>query len=143
MRAQALARTTALLPSLLTITALAALLGACGDDDEGDDGSSGSGGLPDGVYPCAYNSGGQLYTLGELVIDGEEYGGFSGGLRGDYSLAGEEALAFSDSFSGLPDGFSVLSAAWLTSTSSGERFVSINIVSEASNNVLTVTCSPE
>ncbi|GEP33470.1 hypothetical protein NSZ01_12380 [Nocardioides szechwanensis] len=143
MRAHALARTTALLPSLVTITALAALLGACGDDDEGDDGSSGSGGLPDGVYPCAYNSGGQLYTLGELVIDGEEYGGFSGGLRGDYSLAGEEALAFSDSFSGLPDGFSVLSAAWLTSTSSGERFVSINIVSEASNNVLTVTCSPE
>lgn len=143
MRAQALARTTALLPSLLTITALAALLGACGDDDEGVDGSSGSGGLPDGVYPCAYNSGGQLYTLGELVIDGKEYGGFSGGLRGDYSLAGEEALAFSDSFSGIPDGYSVLSAAWLTSTSSGERFVSINIVSEATNNVLTVTCSPE
>lgn len=143
MRAQALARTTALLPSLLTVTALAALLGACGDDDEGGDGSSGSGALPDGVYPCAYNSGGQLYTLGELVIDGEEYGGFSGGLRGDYSLAGEEALAFSDSFSGIPDGYSVLSAAWLTSTSSGERFVSINIVSEATNNVLTVTCSPE
>lgn len=143
MRAQPLARITALLPSLLTITALAALLGACGDDDEGDDGSSGSGGLPDGVYPCAYNSGGQLYSLGELDIDGGEYGGFSGGLRGDYSLAGDEALAFSDSFSGLPDGFSVLSAAWLTSTSSGERFVSINIISEASNNVLTVTCSPE
>lgn len=147
MRAHALARTTALLPSLLTITALAALLGACGGDDEGGDGggdgSSASGALPDGVYPCAYNSGGQLYTLGELVIDGEEYGGFSGGLRGDYSLAGEEALAFSDTFSGIPDGYSVLSAAWLTSTSSGERFVSINIVSEATNNVLTVTCSPE
>lgn len=132
------------------ITALAlglvttALLGACGDDDDGPSGSSGSGGLPDGTYPCAYNSGGQLYTLGALEIDGDEYGGFSGGLRGDYSLADDdEALAFSESFSGLPDGYGVLSAAWLTSTSSGERFVSINVISEETDNVLTVTCSPE
>lgn len=131
---------TALAIGLVTTTAL---LGACGGDDGDGDGSSGAGGLPDGTYPCAYNSGGQLYTLGALEIDGGEYGGFSGGLRGDYSLAGEEALAFSDSFSGLPDGYSVLSAAWLTSTSSGERFVSINVISEETDNVLTVTCSPE
>ncbi len=135
-----LARTTALALSMVTA---AALLAACGDDEAGAAGSSGSGGLPDGTYPCAYNSGGQLYGLGALEIDGGEYGGFSGPLRGDYSLAGEEALAFSDSFSGLPDGYSVLSAAWLTSTSSGERFVSINVISEETDNVLTVTCSPQ
>jgi len=127
-----------LLPSLVV---LAALLGACGGDDDASSGSSGAGGLPDGAYPCAFNSAGQLVTMGELVIDGPEYGGFSGGLRGGYSLA-EDSLAFSAGFSGLPDGYDVLSAAWLTSTSSDERFVSIKVISEASNNVLTITCSP-
>lgn len=127
-------------------------LGACEDPGEtatdhgGEAGASadaggaeGSGGLPDGVYECSYNSGGMLYSLGQVTIDGARYAGFSGGMRGTYSLAADETLEFSNSFEGFPDGYRIDSAAWRISSSSGNRYIEIMFVSPSGNGTV-ATC---
>lgn len=131
---------------------LTLMLGACEDpdsaatDDGGEAGASagsdraeGSGGLPDGVYECSYNSGGMLYSLGQVTIDGARYGGFSGGMRGTYSLAADESIEFSNSFEGFPDGYRIDSAAWRTSSYSGTRYIEIVFVAPSGNGT-SATC---
>lgn len=131
---------------------LALTLGACNDPNEAapDDGSSerasadaggieGSGGLADGVYPCGYNSGGTFYGLGEITIDGSRYGGFSGGMRGTYSMNAEGGIAFSNGFEGTPDGFRVEGTVLQNRDNGGEPYIEMAIVSP-SGNMLTVTC---
>lgn len=130
---------------------LALTLGACNDPNDAatDDGSNGSapadaggaegsGGIADGVYTCSYNSGGMLYGLGEITIDGARYGGFSGGMRGTYSMNAEGGIAFSDGFAGTPDGFRVEGTVWRENPG-GNPYIEMGIVSP-SGNILTVTC---
>lgn len=120
-----------------------ALLAACGGGDEGGEAqpasaASGDGGIPDGTYACSYSSGGMLMSLGEVVIDGERYGGFSGGRRGAYSVAADGAVEFSDGFAGVPDGFEVSGAEWRPN----DRMLWISIDSPSGNR-LDVDCEPE
>lgn len=129
---------------------LTLVLGACNDPDDGgatDDGGSagvgtqttdGSGGLANGVYECSYNSGGMLYGLGAITIDGNRYGGFSGGMRGTYSMNADGGIAFSDGFAGTPDGFRVEGTVWRESPG-GNSYIELGVVSP-SGNVMTATC---
>ena len=129
--------------------ALTLVLGACNDpDDAAAEGAAasaeaadagGSGGIADGVYACSYNSGGMLYGLGDVTIDGDRYGGFSGGMRGTYSTNAEGGIAFSDGFEGTPDGFRVEGTVLKRSDGGGEPYIEMVIVSP-SGNMLTVTC---
>lgn len=126
------------------ILAAALLLAACGDPEEGGGEAGqaeagGSGGIADGVYPCSYNSGGSLYGLGAITIDGNRYGGFTGGMRGTYSMSAEGGIAFSDGFEGTPDGFRVDGTVLRNIDGTGEPFIEMGIVSP-SGNVLTVSC---
>ena len=101
-------------------------------------GTRGSGGIADGLYECSYNSGGMLYGLGAIAIDGNRYGGFSGGMRGTYSMNVEGGIAFSDGFEGTPDGFRVEGTV-LKPRDNSDPYIEVIIVS-ASGNMLTVTC---
>lgn len=101
-------------------------------------GAAGSGGLAAGVYECSYNSGGMLYGLGAITIAGSRYGGFSGGMRGTYSMNAEGGIAFSDGFEGMPDGFRVEGTV-LKPRDNSDPYIEVTIVSP-SGNMLTVTC---
>ncbi len=121
----------------------AAMLSSCGDAGETSEvdpvsAPAGAGGIPDGTYGCSYSSGGMLMSLGEVVIDGERYGGFSGGRRGAYSVAADGAVEFSDGFAGVPEGFEVSGAQWDAS----EPVLWISIDSPNGNR-LDVSCTPE
>lgn len=127
---------------------LTLVLAACNDPSPaathdaatgGGGGAEASGGIADGVYACGYNSGGTFYGLGEIVIYGARYSGFSGGMRGTYSMNAEGGIAFSDGFEGTPDGFRVEGTVLKRSDGGGEPFIEMMIVSP-SGNMLTVTC---
>ncbi len=101
-----------------------------------------AGGLADGTYVCTYNSGGMLFTLGNLQIKGNQYSGFSGDKWGTYSGTKETSFTFHDGLVGMPDGFTVTASRWLTSTYSGEQYLEIAYVSPSGNS-LSSTCSIE
>ena len=100
------------------------------------------GGLAEGTYVCTYNSGGMLFTLGNLQIKGNQYSGFSGEKWGTYSGTKETSFTFHDGLVGIPDGFTVTASRWLTSSYSGDQYLEIAYVSPSGNSMST-TCSQE
>lgn len=129
--------------------ALTGAMAGCGDGG-GTPAAAGStageaaalGGLADGTYVCTYNSGGMLFTLGNLQIKGNQYSGFSGDKWGTYSGTKETSFTFHDGLVGIPDGFTVTASRWLTSSYSGDQYLEIAYVSPSGNSMST-TCSVE
>lgn len=128
---------------LAAVILAGAVLTACGNggDDVGEAGAGpgGAGGLPDGTYSCIYLSGGMLMHLGEVVISGDRYGGFSGGRRGAYSVGADGAVEFSDGFAGMPDGFEVSSSQWRAGPT---PMLAISITSPSGNRI-DLDCEPQ